>query len=449
MTMQPRIIRKRQMCAVAGAWFAAASIAAPGAALAEWTKTYVVEWDEPAVYFGGEHGQADPGADCPKGVNPDPDLAAILVRAGYSREQAEWLLDPDNTTLTWSQRHNQLAFRGKDRANVYVNPSSTPDPGMVEVAGKIGEGINLDGNMSTGFTSPTGEKGVDNNFYRALGCVRWFRGRPYENDHVIRANDRIHAGLWTVVMVVSGKGDDPMNDDEVSIGVYLSSDKLMKDGAGHIARGATFRIKPHERYEAIFKGVVVDGRITTEASPEILIRDAEWGRGMDLLEARADFQMQSDGSLKGYIGGYRPWEPIYVEFYAVVSGGIIETHQSIELPAVWYALRRNADHSPTGPGGEKTHISYAARIDAAPAYVTEPEGEELVSSVKSYKAVAPKGEPDIYLQRTTNPVRTIEGLMVETGPPPPARRAPAPLTDEELQPPSAWLERATFQKGDS
>ena len=46
------------------------------------------------------------------------------------------------------------------------------------------------------------------------------------------------------MIVVAGKGDDPMNDNHVTVGFYVSNDKMVKDGNGNIARDYTFRIKP-------------------------------------------------------------------------------------------------------------------------------------------------------------------------------------------------------------
>jgi hypothetical protein len=56
-------------------------------------------------------------------------------------------------------------------------------------------------------------------------------------------------------------------------------------------------------------------------------------------------------------------------------------------------MKRHADFSPTGPKGEKTHISFALRVDAIPAFVTIPDGSVLVSDVRSYKEVAAQAQP--------------------------------------------------------
>ena len=67
---------------------------------------------------------------------------------------------------------------------------------------------------------------------------------------------------------------------------------------------------------------------------------------------------------------------------------MIEALTWVRLPDVYYALKRNADYSPTGPGGEKTHISYAERIDAMPAFVMTPDASKPATEVVSYKALA-------------------------------------------------------------
>ena len=62
-------------------------------AAADWQKSYVIEWYEPAHYCGAETGIADPGTDCPAGSNPELDYIKVLTDAGYTEQEAEWLRD--------------------------------------------------------------------------------------------------------------------------------------------------------------------------------------------------------------------------------------------------------------------------------------------------------------------------------------------------------------------
>jgi hypothetical protein len=120
-----------------------------------------------------------------------------------------------------------------------------------------------------------------------------------------------------------------------------------------------------------------------------MLRDPGYTRDLELLRARVSLEMKTDGSLTGYVGGYRPWEPVY-RGWVNARGPVIESLTWVQLPGVYYALRRNADFSPTGPTGEKTHISFALRIEALPAFVMTPDASKEVASVESYKAMAPK-----------------------------------------------------------
>lgn len=366
---------------------------------AEWSKSYVVEWNEPAMYYGTDSGVINPGTDCPKGSNPEPDWIQILADAGYSREEAKWLRDPSHPFRIPNHGQNQMAFRGEGRANIYMHPETTPDTGLTPVSGKIAEGIDLDGNTKNGFTSPSGETGIDNEFYRTLGCWMTYRGPERQSASALSKNDEMQNGSWTVVIVVSGKGDDPMNDSDVQVGIYNSADPMVKDANGDIARDYTFSIEPDSKFEAIFNGKTVDGVIqTAKAVDEVWMRDPSYTRELQLLKAQLKLTMQEDGSLKGLVAGFRPWFPIY-RGWVEARGSVIEQLTWVQLPAVYYALKRNADYSPEGVNAEKTHISFALRVDAIPAYVVTPDASEKALTVASYKDIAPPSEgriPAVY-----------------------------------------------------
>src|SRR5262245_26881507 len=51
--------------------FTGSAIAQQPSRSAKWTKTYVIEWNEPAMYYGAKTGVIDPGTDCPQGTNPE------------------------------------------------------------------------------------------------------------------------------------------------------------------------------------------------------------------------------------------------------------------------------------------------------------------------------------------------------------------------------------------
>lgn len=364
-----------------------------GTASAEWTRSFVIDWYESANYFGGTAGILDPGTDCPKGSNPEIDWVQVLIRAGYTEAEAKWLRNPANPSRNPVHGQNQMAFRGRNRENVYTNPESYPDYGLTGVTGELTEGFNLDGKNSTGYQSPTGEKGIDNNYYRAMGCTKNYRGPPRLSEGALGSNDTMRNGAWTVVIVAHGQGDDPMNDRNVQVAFYMSDDKLVKDGVGNIARDYTFRIKP-SKMEAIFKAKTTNGLIeTTEPAREVWTRSPGGPRDLQLLQARLKLQMKPDGSLEGLVGGYRPWRPIH-EALVNARGPVVEILGWVEIPSVYYALKKSADYSPKESKGEKTHISYAMRVSAIPAFVMTPDAQTQVASIESYAAnAAPEPPP--------------------------------------------------------
>jgi hypothetical protein len=392
------------------AGLAVLGLASTGAAWADWTRTYVIEWYEPAHYYGAKDGVAEPGTDCPKGSNGEPNWIKVLTDAGYTDQEARWIRDLTHPFRVPNHGQNQMAFRGPDRINVYAHPEQARDPGLVGVTGKTGEGLDLDGNVNTGFTSPKGERGIDNAFYRTAGCWKNYRGPPRQIPQALYHNDEMREGAWTVVVVVSGEGDTPANDENVLVGFYGSPDKLIKDGNGNIAWGYTFRIEPHAKFEGILKARTVNGEIiSTEPAEEIWIRDPAYPRELQMLKARLKLKMEADGRLTGLLAGYRPWRRIY-DGFVEARGQITEQLSWIELPGLYHALKRNADYSPTGPQGERTHISTAMRIEAIPAFVMTPDAKAEVAKVVSYKSIAPPMPPQLHAF-ITNKFNVTDGLV--------------------------------------
>ncbi|MGI9260727.1 MAG: hypothetical protein ACR2QR_01755, partial [Woeseiaceae bacterium] len=100
----------------------------------------------------------DAQQECPNGFNDGP------------REQFEILFpDPENRTVVGTQLKQEIET---------WHPTDEPDPlPFHEVQGPYSYGLNLDGETGPNdFTHPDGEEGIDNEVYRAVGCVIGFRG---------------------------------------------------------------------------------------------------------------------------------------------------------------------------------------------------------------------------------------------------------------------------------
>jgi hypothetical protein len=345
---------------------------------APWVRGFVVDNYEPAFYYGARGGTEAPGTDCPKGTIPILDYKTVL--------KTSWRTDAEVAKLTLPVSAGgegekaispAMQHRGFRRdIDSYVNPFTAPDAGMQEVTGKIAEGFDLDGKADTGgFTSPSGERGVDNAFYRAWGCIMSYRGTPWHAYLSQRANDKMLDGLYTMVIRLSGNGD-PMNDDHVTFEVAYSPDHVVKDPMGRVIRDVSFRIVKSEQYTKL-KAHIRNGVLETEQA-DIRLPEFSWGetrRGEALFQkGRVRLTLDKDGGLSGLVGGYRDWREVYGrDTFNVPSGGATrETYYHENQIAMYYALKRNADGMPDPKTGRNTAISSAFRLTARPAFVVDP-----------------------------------------------------------------------------
>jgi hypothetical protein len=352
---------------------------ATGPAWAEhWVRGFVVNNYEPAFFYGGRSGTEAPGSDCPKGTIPILDYKTVLKTSWRTDAEIEKITRPVSAGGEGERVVGPaMQHRGFRRdIDTYVNPFTAPDPGMQEVTGKIAEGFDLDGNPDTGgFTSPGGERGIDNAFYRAWGCIMSFRGTPYHAYLSQRANDKMLDGLYTMVIRLSGN-QSPMNDNHVTFEVAYSPDRVVKDAMGNVVRDVSFRVAKTQQYTRL-DARIRNGILETEQA-DVHMPAFSWGetnRGDVLFQkGRVRLVLNKDGSLSGLVGGYRDWREVYDrDTFNVPSGGATrETYYHENQIGMYYALKRNADGIPDPKTGENTAISATFRFTARPAFVVDP-----------------------------------------------------------------------------
>ena len=349
---------------------------------AGWSKGFVVEWYEPAFYYGAKEGADLPGTDCPAGTNPELDWRKVLKTSYRTDEDIEKILDPENP-----QRARMGGIRGPNKEDVYKQPWVVPDPGMTGVTGKLAYGFDLDGNKKNGFDDVEGmDRGIDNQYYRAAGCWMSWRGPTRQSHHAKYVNDGMRDGVFTVAIVISGQGKDPANDNDVTVGFYLSKDKLVKDANGGIARDYSFRINPDPRFQSVIKARTVNGAVESTERTELRLRHMEtapfFPAQLLLHDARVRVQIRDDGSATALLGGYRPIDDYYKGWAA--SGAIHELVTHVNMVGYWYSLRRNADYPKSAPQDKRTAISTAYRLYMAPAFVISPDGDAQVRTAQLF-----------------------------------------------------------------
>ena len=364
------------------------------AAAVPWVRGFVVGAYEYAFRYGGRPdysrgAEIEPGVDCPHGASvhfasDDRTKIAVARQKWRSQQEIDWISAPPGLdqvrgpNLTrfyiWDRA---LSHRGyKKEIETYVNPWATDDPGQPQVTSRIGDGFNLDGKVKpTDFVSPAGEKGIDNNLYRAWGCDAPWRGNGNATLD-LRANDKMQDGLYTMVIRLSGN-QNPMNDSDATVEIGYSPDKIIKDARGSVSVDYSYRILQPAQYTklkaTIKNGVVESEQVEHLHTPRIAwfydqTGDTNFAKGKIRLDIAADGH-----SATGLIGGYRNWRDLYAENTFAQDGGQQGIREHEDHVGLYYALRRNADGMLNPKTGKYDGISAVYRIRLSSAYVVDPD----------------------------------------------------------------------------
>lgn len=369
--------RRREIKALSGrlgllaAPIFALSLLAPQAASAE-TKSFVVSWFYPAM--NSKEG------DCPDGLNPltSEVIHRIMREAGKTEEEIAALADElanfQSPTMT-----QYVAMRGRidgKPVNAYLNPTSVPDSNLNFVKGKYAYGFNLDGKgakSADAFEDPiTGEKGVDNQLFRVLGCTETHR----DTTPGVAA---FHAYTWDVLRdnmpawVITVSGDDLSKDGKVSVAFNRALDHVTRDASGDVMAGTTYRLESDDRNRNVFRGKIQKGVLTIEPGNFQMQADPYLWPDFVFKKMHLRLEMKPDGSAKGFLGGYQPWRPVY---WMHAAPGIVNENMVVgDVPGLFYALRKGADAYPDPVTGENTSISATWWVDAVPAFVVQTDGK--------------------------------------------------------------------------
>ncbi len=376
---------------------AAALIAGAPAAAAPWTRGFVVGSYEYAFHYGGRAGYAragevEPGSDCPHGstvhfANPDQVKQALRRQAWRDPHDIDNIAAPPGlekvpgpATTRFSIWGRAVSYRAwKKGIETYVNPFAAEDTGQPEVTGRIADGLDLDNNPRTGFIGPDGQKGVDNNLYRAWGCDAPWRGNGNATLD-LRANDKMLDGLYTIAIRISGT-QDPMNDDNAVVEIGYSPDKIVKDARGNVAADYSYRLPKTVQYTRL-KAKIRNGVVDTEQVAELHMPHIAWiydhTGDAAFRKARLRLTIKPDGALSGIVAGYRDWRDLYNQNTFAQSGGEQGVREHEDAIALYYALKRNADGMKDPVTGRYLGISTAYRITAAPAFVVDPDPAQPV-----------------------------------------------------------------------
>jgi hypothetical protein len=422
--------RRLMICAMATAMASGTTLPAHAA---PWVRGFVVGTYEYAFRYGGRPdysrgAEIEPGIDCPHGAsihfaNDTQTKIAVARQKWRSQQEIDWISKPPGLddvrapVLTRFHIWNRaVAYRAYKRGiETYVNPWAADDPGEPQVTSRIGDGFNLDGKIKpTDFVSPDGEKGIDNNLYRAWGCDAPWRGNGNATLDM-RANDKMQDGLYTMVIRVSGD-QDPMNDSDATLEIGFSPDKIVKDARGSVSVDYSYRILQPAQYTkmkaTIKNGVVESEQVEHLHSPRIAWFYDQTG-DTNFTKGKIRLNIAPDGhSATGLIGGYRNWRDLYTENTFAQDGGQQGIREHEDHVALYYALRRNADGMLNPTTGKYDGISSVYRIKLASAYVVDPDKPMDIP-----KLTLDEARMQAFLAIKANTIKGIETRVPQPVPP--------------------------------
>jgi hypothetical protein len=334
---------------------------AAGPAAAE-TRSFVVDWFWNADFY-------DAGT-CPDGLNISSAefYRRDLLRLGMPRDKVEEVMRHFPGEGGEGQPWIPLVrVRGNGKDNVYARPETAPDPQLKLATGRFAYGFDLDGKAGPGsFEEPdTHEAGVDNALFRAFGCLRAFVGPGRPSLSEVRWDIlRNQMPAWLVTLDLPDGG----RDGDATVILQRAVQTITRDASGNAQADMTYELDPNPRAHSVLRGRVQDGVITADAAEARIVGDAYLAAELDFKSPRLRLSLGKDGRLAGMIGGYLAWYDIYWGF--AHESYVTEYAASVDIPGIYYALKKTADADPEPETGQNTRISAAFKLEAVPAYVT-------------------------------------------------------------------------------
>jgi hypothetical protein len=344
---------------------------------------------------------ADKSGACPNGMTSTARDAYMATPEGRKR--------PDENDNSYNRRIAAALGGGGGPSgrgiptgpNACSDPDATgPDPYYRTVAGKNIQtyGIDLDGKDSRGradksgcahedFPGMGGARGVDNQFYRAVGCARGFQSSGGK----LLFGTEMLTGSWGILISVSGV-DNPLNDDQVEVGIYANADPIQLSSARKPLQYASYAPDKDQRFRAQTRGRIVNGVLTTEP---VNVRLHSTTNNMwlerTLDDARLRMSMMKDGSLDGILAGYANVDELYDVVVGYRTGKDAQGNPArqrvgsaigssasagVSCNGIYHALKQLADGHRDPKTGKCSAISTQYRIKAIPAFIVDGPGAQ-------------------------------------------------------------------------
>ena len=321
---------------------------------------------------------------CPAGMSKN--IVEIYARTAAGRQHKGESKADYGARL---QREAWALGTSADGRNFCMHPeAAAPDPYYQTVKGNGLEalGIDLDGTVSSNdFSNGRGDGGIDNQFYRVVGCNRSYQSSGLSNGFAIE----MLSGSWGILISLDHV-DDLQNDDDVDVGLYANADPIDVDANRKPLAYATYAMDRDPRFRATTKGKIRNGVLTTEPVDvrfHNIVNSLRLER--PLQDARIQATLSADGTISGYLAGYTPVEAMYDLQFGFRNGKDGSGKPALQLASksangaafvlgytcqgAYQALLRYADGHPDPESGRYTSISTQYHFKAIPAFVVDVE----------------------------------------------------------------------------
>lgn len=252
-----------------------------------------------------------------------------------------------------------------------------------EANGPTAIGLNLDGKIGPrDFTSPAGEKGIDNQLYRLIGCNRQFRGPTGEFRRY-----GIYLGRQSIYnrVIIEITGVDSLkNDDAVTVTILRGLDPLLTDASGEqVLPGGTQRVDNRfsKRFYVQLKGRIVNGQLRTEPTDVIWPWSFFYTAATEYRLRAARFQLDlTDTKATGLLGSYVEVE----SFYSTLNMWSMHhlAYGQLDPSGFYRKLRQLADAYPD-ESGSMTAISSSINISLSRVFLDRGQTSNTVVARES------------------------------------------------------------------
>jgi hypothetical protein len=302
--------------------------------------------------------------------------------------------------------------------NMCLNPEAgSPEPHFRIVKGSnvALEGLDLDGQFSKArgkaapntcahddFKSIDGKSGIDNQFYRAVGCSKSYQSTGPSNTF----DTEMLTGSWGILLTLKNVGDG-RNAQNVEVGIYANADPIELSPTREPLAHATYAMDQDPRFRASTHGRIVNGVLTTDPVDvrfHWIVNSIHLER--PLQDARIRATISPDGVIEGFMAGYSPVEDIYDVQFGFRSGkdakgdpanprlvagssngaAFVLDHT---CNGAYYALKQLADGHRDPKTGMCTSISTQYKFKAVPAFVVDAATQSANAELDRHGTVDP------------------------------------------------------------